>query len=74
MSMKIDRIQDDKILWSKMYENKNTDQYQVLEGEVNYAVIYKYSLYFQSNLFSSLDWVRHGSDVVFKHLHGEQRE
>ena len=39
MSMKIDRIQDDKILWSKMYENKNTDQYQVLEGEVNYAVI-----------------------------------
>ena len=51
MSMKIDRIQDDKILWNKMYENKNTDQYQVLEGEVNYAVIYKYSLYFQLNFF-----------------------
>ena len=38
MSMKIDRIQDDKIIWNNDYNNQNTEQYQVLEGEVDYAV------------------------------------
>ena len=38
MSMKIDRIQDDKIVWNNGYENQNTEEYQVLEAEVNYAV------------------------------------
>ena len=38
MSMKIDRIKDDKIRWSEMYQDQNTEQYHTLEDEVNYAV------------------------------------
>ena len=38
MSMKIDRIKDDKIRWSEMYMDQNTEQYHTLEDEVNYAV------------------------------------
>ena len=38
MSMKIDRIQEEKIVWNNEYDNQNTEMYQVLEGEVNYAV------------------------------------
>ena len=38
MSMKIDRIKDDKISWSEMYGDQNTAQYHNLEDEVNYAV------------------------------------
>ena len=38
MSMKIDRIQEDKIVWNSDYNNQNSDMYQVLEGEVDYAV------------------------------------
>ena len=38
MSMKIDRIKDDKISWSEMYGDQNTAQYHTLEDEVNYAV------------------------------------
>ena len=39
MSMKIDRVKDDKLSWSEMYVDQNTAQYQNLEDEVNYAVI-----------------------------------
>ena len=38
MSMKIDRIKDDKISWSEMYGDPGTAQYHTLEDEVNYAV------------------------------------
>ena len=38
MSMKIDRIQEEKIVWNNEYDSQNTEMYQVLEGEVNYAV------------------------------------
>ena len=38
MSMKIDRIKDDKISWSDMYGDPGTAQYHTLEDEVNYAV------------------------------------
>jgi len=38
MSMKIDRIQEEKIVWNNEYDNQNTEMYQVLEGEVNYAI------------------------------------
>ena len=38
MSMKIDRIQDQRIKWGAGYWNKNSEPYQVLEGEVDYAV------------------------------------
>ena len=39
MSMKIDRVKDDKLSWSDMYVDQNNPQYQNLEDEVNYAVI-----------------------------------
>ena len=38
MSMKIDRIKDARITWSQMYNDQNTEQYQTLSDEVNYAV------------------------------------
>ena len=38
MSMKIDRVKDDKISWSSMYGDPGTAQYHNLEDEVNYAV------------------------------------
>lgn len=38
MSMKIDRIQDQRIKWGSGYWNKNSEPYQVLEGEVDYAI------------------------------------
>ena len=40
MSMKIDRVKNDKLSWSpEMYGDQNTAQYQNLEDEVNYAVM-----------------------------------
>ena len=39
MSMKIDRVKNDKLAWSEMYGDQNTAQYQNLEDEVNYAVM-----------------------------------
>ena len=38
MSMKIDRIQDNGIRWGDSYWDQNSEPYQVLEGEVDYAV------------------------------------
>ena len=38
MSMKIDRIQDNRIKWGASYWDQNSEPYQVLEGEVDYAV------------------------------------
>ena len=38
MSMKIDRIQDNRIKWGDSYWDHNSEPYQVLEGEVDYAV------------------------------------
>ena len=38
MSMKIDRIQDNRIRWGDSYWDQNSEPYQVLEGEVDYAV------------------------------------
>ena len=38
MSMKIDRVKDDKLSWSAMYGDPGTAQYHNLEDEVNYAV------------------------------------
>ena len=38
MSMKIDRIQDNRIKWGQSYWDPNSEPYQVLEGEVDYAV------------------------------------
>jgi len=51
MSMKIDRIQDDKIFWNNGYDNQNTEEYQVLEGEVNYAIGSAMALTSFSNLY-----------------------
>jgi len=51
MSMKIDRIQDDRIKWNNGYENQNTEEYQVLEGEVNYAIGSAMALTSFSNLY-----------------------
>eukprot|EP00090_Calanus_glacialis_P024763 TRINITY_DN3845_c0_g1_i2.p1 TRINITY_DN3845_c0_g1~~TRINITY_DN3845_c0_g1_i2.p1 ORF type:complete len:1336 (-),score=262.38 TRINITY_DN3845_c0_g1_i2:474-4481(-) len=51
MSMKIDRIQEDKIVWNNGYENQNTEEYQVLEGEVNYAIGSAMALTSFSNLY-----------------------
>jgi len=51
MSMKIDRIQDDKIIWNNDYNNQNTEQYQVLEGEVDYAIGSAMALTSFSNLY-----------------------
>lgn len=38
MSMKIDRIQDNRIKWGQSYWDPNSEPYQVLEGEVDYAI------------------------------------
>jgi len=38
MSMKIDRIQDNRIKWGGIYRDRNSEPYQVLEGEVDYAI------------------------------------
>ena len=38
MSMKIDRIQENRIKWGQSYWDPNSEPYQVLEGEVDYAV------------------------------------
>jgi hypothetical protein len=38
MSMKIDRMQDNRIKWGAGYWDRNSEPYQVLEGEVDYAV------------------------------------
>ena len=52
MSMKIDRIKDDKISWSDMYGDPGTAQYHTLEDEVNYAVRCRVT----SSLFSIRDF------------------
>ena len=47
--MKIDRIQDNRIKWGDSYWDHNSEPYQVLEGEVDYAVSCSR---FHSRLFS----------------------
>jgi len=51
MSMKIDRIKDDKISWSEMYGDQNTAQYHTLEDEVNYAIGSAMALTSFSNIY-----------------------
>merc|ERR1719445_1060257 len=51
MSMKIDRLKDSKITWSQMYNDQNTEQYQTLSDEVNYAIGSAMSLTSFSNIY-----------------------
>jgi len=51
MSMKIDRVKDDKLSWSEMYVDQNTAQYQNLEDEVNYAIGSAMALTSFSNIY-----------------------
>ena len=51
MSMKIDRVKDDKLSWSAMYGDPGTAQYHNLEDEVNYAVRHL------SNNVSNFSWL-----------------
>ena len=54
MSMKIDRIKDDKIRWSDMYMDQNTEQYHALEDEVNYAVSWQVTT--SSSIHAKREW------------------
>lgn len=38
MSLKVDRIQDAQIVWGQNYQDQNSEVFQVLEGEVDYAI------------------------------------
>ena len=38
MSMQVDRINQQKVVWNGNYKNPNSREYQTLEGESNYAV------------------------------------
>ncbi|XP_040563775.1 uncharacterized protein [Lepeophtheirus salmonis] len=38
MSLQVDRINNNRIFWSNHYENPNSEEYQLLEGESNYAI------------------------------------
>jgi len=51
MSMKIDRVKDDKLSWSDMYVDQNNPQYQNLEDEVNYAIGSAMALTSFSNIY-----------------------
>ena len=84
--MKIDRIKDSRITWSQMYNDQNTEQYQTLSDEVNYAVGRVSLCPFLSSNFpltevqsklynvSSIDWVCHVSHIFLQYLHGSQSQ
>ena len=38
MSLRVDKIQDQQLRWGNSYANQNSEKYQELEGEVDYAV------------------------------------
>ena len=38
MSMKVDRVKSQRIYWNGQYQDPSSEEYQLLEGEVNYAV------------------------------------
>jgi len=51
LSLKLDRIQDTPLSWSREYRDPNSEKFQVLEGEASYAIDSAMALTSFSNLY-----------------------